>query len=305
MRYGKRNSSSTGKVRRSKRLRQQPDLSTKVFGVTKPICIKPPQVVDLKTTENLRERIKGANLTETREQASQREIVLLELNEMTKRWAYKVTSGKRAPESESILYTYGSYRLGVHTPGADIDVLCVGSRHITHEDFFDSWVSLLRENSKVLSLLVVPEAHVPVCKFKFLGVDIDMVYAQVELESISSSTFDIFDDNNLKDMDMKSVNSLNGARVAQALLNLVPNTETFIEALRVIKYWAKCRGIYSNVLGYLGGVSWAILVARVCQLFPNQCAGSIVVRFFRFYNIWQFGVECPILLTHPKQNDEL
>jgi len=304
MRYGKRKSSPTCQVRRSKR-NNQPHLSRQMLGVTKPICVKPSQVVDLKTTENLRERIKEANLTETREQASQREIVLLELNEMAKQWAQKVTMEKRAPESEGILYTYGSYRLGVHTPGADIDVLCVGSRHITYEDFFDSWVSLLRENRKVLSLLVVPEAHVPVCKFKFNGVDIDMVYVQVGYESISGSSFDIFDDNNLQDMEMKSVNSLNGARVAQGLLNLVPNTEAFIEALRVIKYWAKCRGIYSNVMGYLGGVSWAILVARVCQLFPNQCAGSIVVRFFRFYNIWQFGVECPILLTKPKQNDKL
>ena len=46
------------------------------------------------------------------------------------------------------------------------------------------------------------------------------------------------------------------------------------------------RGIYSNALGYLGGVSWAMLVARTCQLYPNAAASTVVHKFFFVFEKW-------------------
>ena len=46
------------------------------------------------------------------------------------------------------------------------------------------------------------------------------------------------------------------------------------------------KGIYSNALGFLGGVSWAMLVARVCQLYPNGAASTLVLKFFLVFSKW-------------------
>lgn len=47
-------------------------------------------------------------------------------------------------------------------------------------------------------------------------------------------------------------------------------------------------------MGFLGGVAWAMLVARICQLYPNEAAGAIVSRFFIIYYQWKWPQ--PVLL---------
>lgn len=56
-------------------------------------------------------------------------------------------------------------------------------------------------------------------------------------------------------------------------------------------------GIYSNSLGYFGGVTWAMLVARTCQLYPNATASTLVHKFFLVFSRWKWPH--PVLLKHP------
>lgn len=114
-----------------------------------------------------------------------------------------------------------------------------------------------------------------------------MIFARLNLATVNSET-DLKNHNILKNLDQRCVRSLNGCRVTDAILNLVPCHETFKLALRAIKHWAHLRGIYSNQFGYLGGVSFAMLVARICQLYPNAAASTIVSKFFLVYSQWQW-----------------
>lgn len=59
-----------------------------------------------------------------------------------------------AEEAGGMIFTFGSYRLGVHNPGADIDTLCVGPKNVTREDFFDSLGKLLEQVPEITELTV-------------------------------------------------------------------------------------------------------------------------------------------------------
>ena len=41
--------------------------------------------------------------------------------------------------------------------------------------------------------------------------------------------------------------------------------QTLKYAIRALKLWAKRRGVYKNVLGFLGGIAIEIMAARVAQ----------------------------------------
>ena len=76
-------------------------------------------------------------------------------------------------------------------------------------------------------------------------------------------------------------------------------TTYFRAVLRAVRCWARARGIYSSKLGYLGGVSWAIVVAFVCQLHPTaqwvSAYATIFMRFFQVLSEWSWPQ--PIVLS--------
>ncbi|XWS60978.1 hypothetical protein CRYUN_Cryun07bG0085800 [Craigia yunnanensis] len=263
------------------------------LGITEPISLGGPTDYDVIKTRELEKYLQNVGLYECQEEAVSREEVLGRLDQIVKNWVKAISRAKGlneqlVQEANAKIFTFGSYRLGVHGPGADIDTLCVGPRHATREeDFFGELHKMLSEMPEVSELHPVPDAHVPVMKFKFKGISIDLLYAKLSLWVIPED-LDVSQDSILQNTDEQTVRSLNGCRVTDQILRLVPNIQNFRTTLRCMRFWAKRRGVYSNVAGFLGGINWALLVARICQLYPNALPNMLVSRFFRVYTQWRW-----------------
>lgn len=277
----------------------------KTLGMTSAISLADPRPEDIIKTDELRLTLEPYKVFESQDELNHRMEILAKLNTLVKQWVKDVSIAKNMPEqaAEKLggkIYTFGSYRLGVHHKGADIDALCVAPRNIERTDYFTSFFELLKKQPEVTECRAVEEAFVPVIKMNFDGIEIDLLFARLSLKEIPDD-FDLRDDNLLKNLDPRSVRSLNGCRVTDEILSLVPNIENFRLALRSIKLWAKKHGIYSNSLGYFGGVTWAMLVARTCQLYPNAVAATLVHKFFLVFSRWKWPN--PVLLKHPENKN--
>nr|XP_043905710.1 poly(A) polymerase type 3-like [Solea senegalensis] len=265
----------------------------KYYGITPPISEDLPTETDTIQTKELIKCLRSYDIFEEDLEHQHREDVVKRLESLFTEWLKEMCLEMNVPENvmDNVggkALPFGSFRLGAYAKGADIDVLCVGPGFIKRKDFFTSFYEKLKAQ-EVKNIRAVEEAFVPVIKFIYDGIEVDMVIAMVVRKSIPGS-LNLLDDKILKDMDKYSVRSLNGYRVTEEILLLVPNIQNFQLALIAIKLWAKRRNIYSNMLGFLCGISLAILVARICQLYPNAAVSTVVIKFFKVYSMWDWSI---------------
>jgi len=234
-----------------------------------------------------------------------RERVLTGLRNMVLEWIIRIA--KKKGYSEDVqraaggkLYTSGSYRLGVHEPGADIDTICVTPSICEKEDFFGELKETLLAHKDVTNLNSVEGARVPIITFDWEEVNIDLLFARLQQVSVPES-IDIDNDQILANVSVATEKSLNGPRVTNLIAKLVSGTperyQGFLKVVRCVRKWAKAKGLYSNKMGYLGGVNFNIMVAMICQLYPNASPSNLLRKFFTIYTKWTWPN--PVLLTKP------
>lgn len=187
---------------------------TRMLGVTPPIATNGPSQREIEVTRTLVAELQLQKVFESDEESKVREVILGKLDAMVKDFVYRASLKHGLSEAISRasggkIFTFGSYRLGVHGPGSDIDTLCVVPKHIQREDFFSIFVDMLRAREEASEVAPVPDAFVPVIKLKFMGVSIDFTFARLALPRVED-TLTLEDDNLLKNLDDRDVRSLGG-----------------------------------------------------------------------------------------------
>lgn len=209
-------------------------------------------------------------------------------------------------EARAKIMPFGSFKLGVIGPGSDIDTLVVTPKYVTKDDFFTvlpQYLYKMAPEGAITEFTPRPEAFAPIIAFKYSGVDIDLLFGRIASLDQIPKDFDLRDDKLLQGLTASEVVCVNGVRVATETLALVPEASVFRTALRVIKLWSARRAISGNMFGFPGGIVWALLVARICQLYPKATSSTVVLKFFRIMEKWQWPT--PIILKPIENHHDL
>ncbi|CAI5734303.1 unnamed protein product [Hyaloperonospora brassicae] len=285
----------------------------RVVPIVGPLELLPPSEYDVRSTNGLLKCVNALAPLPTVDQLAVKHLVLHELQRTVDLWLRRTldelpaaTWTRTTTTTTATLLVGGSWHLKVGVADSDLDVVALLPHVVTADVFFRSLCAHLARNAAVSRLVARRHAAVPVLSFELSAVRVDLLFArfapaQPVPTHLSCLTAD--DAQLTRGMDTASVRSLSVARVASLVLELVPNASTFRSCLRVVRLWAARRGLYSNKAGFLGGISWALLVCFVCQLFPRASVAALVHRFFSVLAAWQWPT--PVMVARPSRGDHV
>jgi len=222
------------------------------------------------------------SILETPEQIQSKTVLLHQLQQVIEQACHelyrppKIVNASHPQNNTSLkiwFKPFGSFACGISTVGSDIDV-CMFSTH-SRAFIFDvlgpKLVEYLVVHDSLSTVYVISDSKmaVPILKIKFQQVEFDVSYCSLK----QSFENDIFP-TDVKDVisyvhssSFQDVSSLCGvvvgAGMQEAIMNLGEKSKRIIVC---VKHWAKTQGVYSNKLGFLGGVSWCILVLYFCKM---------------------------------------
>jgi poly(A) polymerase Pap1 len=260
------------------------------------------------------------------ERRKQVNYLLFYLQKVANAWAVRCSEIHKSEHiGRAYIFTFGSFWLGVDNAESDVDVLVLAPPYFSRtDDFFGvgaaehgwSLAQMLRADERATNLVLIVDAHVPLLKMNFGGMDFDLTFANglnshadlpeqpgTEQAGWGSNPQQVMNSSWQLELahDMRAFRSVNGVLTTQSIAVAVPDMYTFQIILQRVKVWAKHRGLYGGVLGYLGGISWALLVAAFCQQqreridahianVPNtpQRTDSLLALFFEHWNAWDW-----------------
>lgn len=202
-----------------------------------------PSRQDFKDTRNLIDILKSHDVFDLPQNQQKQTEILADLEMIGLQWIYTeaINQGMTPSKASYIggkLLTFGSYSLGVHQPGSDIDVILVAPNCIDIQMFFQRFLRILRQNPMVSSCLELPQASVPMIKLVMSDVEIDLLFISIRSEIVPTE-LDTYEARFLLYQDEWDQKVLNGPRTTDAILKYIPSDPSFHITLHLVKLWAK------------------------------------------------------------------
>lgn len=127
-----------------------------------------------------------------------------------------------------------------------------------------------------------------------------MSFARLKATTLTPMV-NLLDDAVLDGIEDVENRSLDGPRVHLYIANAIdPNhKDIFCAALRCIKHWAMCRGIYGKPMGYLNGGTWALLLCKTYLTHRHDDCSltQLLSEFFDQWSRWRWPN--PVILEDP------
>lgn len=137
----------------------------------------------------------------------------------------------------------------------------------------------MKEDRDTEEVKPLPESFVPFIILKYKRLEFNVLFASLHYENIEDD-FDILDENNLMNIDEKTIRSINGCRTTEMILKLVKNLTEYRMALKILKDWFKKRGLNSKKMGYFGGTNLAIMMCYINELYPTATSLYYINYFY-------------------------
>ena len=220
------------------------------------------------------------------------------------------------------LILQGSYVHGIKCNDLDLGLVRYSSSSNSIDDIV---YNLAQDNNLFHIVRNVSEANVPIIelnlkKNSFSGADMQIHEIPDERFKLNSNLF-YNNFNYMKNLktefnDWMKLASISGLFENQNLKKFIQNFKDFQILISFVKHWAKQRNIYGQAFGYLGGISWSIMVVFYLLKNPNphllelnNCAQrfeKLIKDFFKFYSSLKNSTVISLIdLDHVNKNSEV
>ncbi|KAG8167203.1 hypothetical protein KVR01_002892 [Diaporthe batatas] len=187
-----------------------------------------------------------------------------------------------------VLVPVGSYGLGVWTSASDIDCLCIGP--FSSSTFFSLATQRLRKAAdKGVKVMRRVKAHTgTMLELEVNGIKVDLQYAPAgAIAAEWPHCLRLPASDPVWSLSAQTLNKLKSIRDLDYVRRSVPDIVKFRLAHRLVKTWAKRRGIYALKYGYLGGIPITVLLARIHKLLARDSGvvslSDLLSTFFNHY----------------------